>query len=309
MPVKPMPASYPAGRKPWSAKSCWMPDEPGERARQEEQLDLHRADRDAGCASRSRRGSDRTGLVPQSHTTQDEPHDRGGDDRHRQNPRQPRARSDAEQVPEVRDHRRVGERVGAQVHVESATDVLVPQRATDHPGHEARRDAVHHDRRHDLVGPGLHLEDRRDGRPDHAAEDAEDEHREHEQRRWQERERQGCERGRRHADDELALDADVEHAALEAHGDRERGEDQRARVREHVPEARSRRRTIPRGSRCRRPTGSRRRRSTITDPSRTAMPSAVSKASSCPPMFSTHSGRCASRTVVASTVAISGPPT
>ncbi len=67
-------------------------------------------------------------------------------------PREVDARTDPEEVAEVGDQRVVGERVGAQVHVELPLPASVySERAVDRPRHEAHRDAVQHDRRDDLV--------------------------------------------------------------------------------------------------------------------------------------------------------------
>ena len=134
--------------------------------------------------------------------------------------------------PEVGDQRVVGEHVGAQVEF-CPLRLGELERPVQRPGHEADGDAVHHDRRHDLVRAGLHLEDRRDRRVDHAAEHREEQHRDRPaEQPGQEVEVERRPRRRHHADEVLALHADVEQPALEAHGDRERGEDQRGRDRE-----------------------------------------------------------------------------
>ena len=60
--------------------------------------------------------------------------------------------------------------------------VVEVEREVDRPGDEADGDPVHHDRRDDLVRAGLHLQDAGDRRPDHPAE-----HRRQQRERHQDR--------------------------------------------------------------------------------------------------------------------------
>ena len=155
------------------------PHQPRERARDEEQAQLGRAHRDPARAGRALGRTHRAGRVPQPGPTDEEPdHDRR---RHGQDeqPGQVRARADPEELAHVADQRGLGELVGAQVHVLPGGSVRELQREVDRPRQEAHRDAVHHDGHDDLVGPGLHLEDAGDGRPDHAAEHGRDQDHDH----------------------------------------------------------------------------------------------------------------------------------
>ncbi len=146
--------------------------------------------------------------------------------------------ADAEEMPQVRHEGTRFEDVGPEIDVLAGWSLREPQGAVEGVRHDAHGDAVHHDRRHDLVGPRLHLEDPRYGRVDHAADTGEEERGREVEQSGQEVEGERGPRRRDHRHQELALDSDVEQASLEADRHCERREDQRRCDREHRRDAR-----------------------------------------------------------------------
>ncbi len=78
---------------------------------------------------------------------------------------------DAEEMPQVRHEGTRFEDVRSEIDVLAGWGLRELQGAVERVRHDAHGDAVHHDRRHDLVGARLHLEDPRYRRVDHAADD------------------------------------------------------------------------------------------------------------------------------------------
>ena len=126
------------------------------------------------------------------------------------------------QVEDLRDPHEVRQDLGDRlVRALLAQEVRAQPEQDDLGG-----DVVEHDGRDDLVRAGLRLEDARDEAPERrrSAMPAMMRH-EDDQRHRLVLERDGGDRGPEGAEDELALDADVEHAAAERDRDREAGED------------------------------------------------------------------------------------
>ena len=187
-----------------------------------------------------------------------EPDDHRGEQRHRQQPRRRTRRGCRRGVRCPGIAALSGNRSVRRLTLKPFPVSAYLQRSAERPGHQADRDAVQHDRGDHLVGARLHLQHRRDRGPGHPAEHREDHDHDDQERAGDEGRASRLPRGHRHRHDVLALHADVEHAALEAHGDGQRREDRGVRRWPGRIRTRSHRRTSLPRSRGRRRAGSRR---------------------------------------------------